>query len=123
MPSRIVTKPSGKTVVRDSRTKEYTYGPGPWCGTSSGYGNHRCRCDKCKAWKAEANKRYLQTERGKEVRKAAWQKYEAEKRRTRQVEAFAAVKRINSIFYILDRVGTGEITAEEAVQTIIRKYG
>ena len=28
-------------------------GPGPWCGTTGGYTNHKCRCNRCRAaWNA-----------------------------------------------------------------------
>lgn len=119
----ILTRPDGITVVRDNHGRDYVYGPGPWCGHSSGYQNHMCRCDECKAWKAAASKRYNQTERGKEVRRNATVRHLSAQRRSRQVDARAAVKTVNSIFYILDRVGTGELTAEQAVAEVIRKHG
>ena len=123
MKRRIVTRDDGTQWIETTRRKWTKYGPGPWCGTSSGYGNHACRCDDCKAWKAKDAKRYLATEKGKEVRKRLRQDYSGRRRTQRQVHMHAAVKTVNSIFYILDRVGTGELTAEQAVSQVIKKYG
>lgn len=119
----ILTRPDGVTVVRDNWGRDYIYGPGKWCGTPSGYQNHMCRCDECKAWKAASSKKYYNSEKGRKVRKAAAQRAAAKQREYRQTHAHLAVKTINSIFYTLDKVGTGELTADQAVAQIIKKYG
>lgn len=118
----IKTREDGTKWIQSARGWT-RYGPGPWCGTSSGYTNHGCRCDDCKAWKAKASKAYASSENGKKIRKEAAKQYSERRRHQRQVHMHAAVKTVNSIFYILDRVGTGELTAEEAVSQVIKRYG
>lgn len=41
--------------------KKHTQGPGPWCGTSGGYGNHGCRCTPC----TDANTREMRSDRAR----------------------------------------------------------
>lgn len=37
---------------RNGVRQRYRRGPGPWCGTTSGYANHRCTCLACAdAWR------------------------------------------------------------------------
>ncbi|MCD6056536.1 MAG: hypothetical protein K0R44_8 [Thermomicrobiales bacterium] len=57
------------------RRQKYTIGPGPWCGTSGGYGNHHCRCDACRAANAAMAKdwRDRNAERSRAV-KARWRR-------------------------------------------------
>lgn len=45
--------------VYDNRGVRYRRGPGPWCGTSGGYSNHRCRCDACTAANRAALNAYM----------------------------------------------------------------
>lgn len=64
------------------------------------------------------------TEEQKRARKQAYNlKYKARLKRQKKLLKTTDTNNVISILEILDRVGMGELTAEQAVEQVIRTYG
>lgn len=118
----IVTRDNGVQYIGKGK-RWYRYGPGPWCGTHTGYSAHGCRCDDCRKAHSEDGAKRRASEGHRYNKRLLEKRYREKLKKERHFKMHTAVATLNGVFKILDQVALGEISAEEAVKTVIRKYG
>lgn len=119
----LIYKDDGRVMVLDRYGRERIYGPGPWCGTSNGYRNHRCKCDKCKAWKMSEIKRYTLSEEARAKRAERNRKYRRRQARMNKLMLTVTATTVSDILAIADKVAEGKLTSDEAIHLIVKTYG